>query len=336
LAKLTTKLKGKIITHRYASKVLKSNPLKDPYIRDVLVYLPPDYTKSNSKGYIAAFGLVGFGGQGKMLLNADPFSEHIEDKMNRLISERKCGPMILVLLDCFTRFGGNQYINSSATGRYEDYIIDEIVPFIDKNYNTSVHAVWGKSSGGYGSIVLGMRHPDVFQGVVDHSGDAGFEYCYPPDFPKALEAFRDSGGPKKSLNYFWKKPNRHQKNDAPPLNTFGMAAHYSPNPKSKEMGVDLPFDLKTGETLPEVWNRWLAWDPVRMVEKYHVNLKKLKLIFIDCGTRDEFNLHWGARMLHSKLEKMNIKHFYEEFDDGHMSISYRYDTSLPKIYLSLS
>jgi hypothetical protein len=65
-------------------------------------------------------------------------------------------------------------------------------------------------------------------------------------------------------------------------------------------------------------------------------LKKLKLIFIDCGTTDEFNLHWGARMLHSKLIKSNIKHIYEEFDDGHMSISYRYDVSLPKIYSSLS
>ena len=102
------------------------------------------------------------------------------------------------------------------------------------------------------------------------------------------------------------------------------------------MGVDLPFDLKTGETLPEVWNRWLAWDPVRMVENHRENLKKLKLIFIDCGTRDEFNLHWGSRMLHSKLEKMNIKHFYEEFDDGHMSISYRYNISFPKIFSALS
>jgi S-formylglutathione hydrolase FrmB len=120
------------------------------------------------------------------------------------------------------------------------------------------------------------------------------------------------------------------------LNTLGMAAHYSPNPKSKEMGVDLPFDLNTGETVQDVWNRWLAWDPVRMIEKYRENLKKLKLIFIDCGTRDEFNLHWGARMLHSKLEKMRIKHVYEEFDDGHMSISYRYDVSLPKIFSALS
>jgi len=101
-------LKGKIIVHRYESKILKSNPLTDPHVRDVIIYLPPEYSQSSSHGYIAVFGLAGFGGQGKMLLNANPLGENIEDRMNRLISERKCGPMILVLLDCFTRFGGNQ------------------------------------------------------------------------------------------------------------------------------------------------------------------------------------------------------------------------------------
>jgi hypothetical protein len=328
--------KGTIIVDRFESKVLRSNPLRDPYKRDVVIYLPPQYKQSNSKGYIAAIGLVGFGGKGRMLLNTDPFGENIEERMNRLIAKGKCGPLILVLLDCFTRFGGNQYINSSATGMYEDHIVKEIVPFIDRKYNISSHAVWGKSSGGYGSLILGMRNPEAFSGLVDHSGDAAFEYCYLPDFPKALEAFREAGGPKKWLEKFWKKPNKHQRNDAQPLNIFAMAAHYSPNPKSKEMGIDLPFNLGTGELLQKVWNRWLSWDPVRLVEMYKTNLRKLKLIHIDCGIKDEFNLQWGARMIHSKLERMNIRHYYEEFDDGHMNISYRYDISLPKIYEALS
>jgi len=328
--------KGEIVIHRHESKVLKSNPLKDPYLRDVIVYLPPEYSRSNSRGYVAAFGISGFGGTGKSLLNFDPFGESIEQRMNRLVSEKKCGPMILVLVDCFTRFGGNQYINSSATGRYEDYITKEIVPFIEENYNVSSRAIWGKSSGGYGSIVLGMRHPDVFQALADHSGDAAFEYCYLVDFPKALDSFMEAGGPKKWLEAFWKKPNKHQHVDEAALNTFAMAAHYSPNPKSKELGVDLPFDLETGELRQDVWARWLGWDPVRMVEKYRSNLRKLKLIYIDCGKKDEYNLHWGAKMLHSKLSRMGIKHYYEEFDDGHMNISYRYDVSLPKIYWALA
>ena len=103
-------MKGKIVVHRYESRILKSNPLKDLHIRDVIMYLPAGYSQSYSKGYVSVFGLVGFGGQGRTLLNADPLGENIEQRMNRLISSKKCGPMILVLVDCFTRFGGNQYI----------------------------------------------------------------------------------------------------------------------------------------------------------------------------------------------------------------------------------
>ena len=321
------------MVHSYESTVLRGNPLDDPYTRDVIVYLPPEYSNSYSKGYVTVFLLAGFGGSGRSLLNFDPLGEDIVSKINRLFSEGKCGPMILVMADCFTKFGGNQYINSSATGLYEDYITKEIVPFIDENYNTSSHSVMGKSSGGYGALMLGMRNPEVFQGLVDHSGDAAFEYCYLPDFPKALEAFRDNS-PRKWLKEFWNKPNRHRKADEVALNILAMAAHYSPNPDS-ELGVDLPFNVDTGELLDDVWKRWLAWDPTKIIGKYSENLRKLKLIFIDCGTKDEFNLQWGARIIHSRLDDMRIRHHYEEFDDGHSNISYRNDVSLPKIYSEL-
>ena len=327
---------GSIITHRFTSKVLKTNPLKDPHTREITVYLPPGYSKSNSKGYVTVFGLTGFGETGRMAFNFDPFVEPLNLRMDRLISKGKCGAMIVVMIDCFTKFGGNQYINSSATGRYEDYVVDEIVPFIEREYNIHAKAVWGKSSGGYGSIVLGMRHPETFSALADHSGDAAFEYCYPLGFAKSIEAFREAGGPKKWFEKFWLHPEERRGKFHEALNTFAMAAHYSPNSKSKELGVDLPFDLMTGEFREDVWRRWLEWDPVRMVEKYKANLKKMKLIYIDCGARDEFNLQIGARILHSKLSKMGIRHYYEEFDDGHMNIQYRYDTSLPMIYKALS
>ena len=210
-------MKGKIVVHSHESAILRSNPLNDPHTRDIIVYLPPEYSRSYSKGYITVFVLAGFGGNGSSILNIDPLGENIESRMNRLISDGKCGPMILVLVDCFTRFGGNQYMNSSATGRYEDYITQEIVPFIDQNYNTSSRSVMGKSSGGYGSLMLGMRNPEIFQGLVDHSGDAAFEYCYLPDFPKALDAFRAAdNSPRKWLQKFWNKPNRHRKEEPPP------------------------------------------------------------------------------------------------------------------------
>lgn len=327
---------GRIVVERFASKVLKGNPLGDPYERDIYVYLPPKYDEEKNRRYPVIYGIAGFSGNGRTMLNADPLGEDLKTKADRLISTRRTPPMIIVLVDCFTRLGGNQYINSTATGRYEDYLVEEVVPFVDSRYRCGKRAIWGKSSGGYGSIVLGMRHPDVFAALADHSGDALFEYCYLPDFPKALDSFREAGGPERWLGEFWKKLNRRHPKDHPALNTLAMAAHYSPNPKSKIMGVDLPFDLETGEWRQDVWERWLEWDPVRMVDKYADNLRKLKFIYIDCGTRDEYNLHWGARVLHTKLRKLGIRHFYEEFDDGHMNITYRYDVSLPKLSKALT
>jgi enterochelin esterase-like enzyme len=327
---------GHIASHRFESKALKSNPLSDPYVRDIIVYVPPGYSRTASKGYTAIIYLAPFGSFGKAVLNLDPFSETIEARMNRLISEKKCSPMILVLVDCFTKFGGSQYINSTATGMYEDYITDEIVGFIDGKYNVSNRAVMGHSSGGYGAFVLGMRHPDIFQAIADHSGDSAFEYCYLPDFPKALEVYRRSGGdqgdPEKWFEDFWQKPNKYQdRDDMTALNILGMAAHYSPNPQSPYLGCDFPFDLETGEINQDVWNRWISSDPTRMVAKYQDNLKKIKLIYIDCGTKDEFNIHLGCRILHSKLQEMAIRHFYEEYPGGHSKISHRYDVSLPMI-----
>ena len=116
-----------------------------------------------------------------------------------------------------------------------------------------------------------------------------------------------------------------------PLNIIGMAAHYSPNPAAPaaHARIDWPLDLETGELRSAVWERWRALDPVNMVEVHARNLAKLRAVFVDCGTHDEFGLHWGARALVGKLRAHGIAVRHEEFDDGHMSIPYRYDTSVP-------
>ncbi|HLN34322.1 MAG TPA: alpha/beta hydrolase-fold protein [Nitrososphaeraceae archaeon] len=330
-----TEYKGRIITHTHESTILRSNPLNDPHVREIIVYVPPNYSQSHSNGYPAAIGLSGFAGNGRTFLNFDPLGENIEERMNRLIADGKLGHMILVIPDCFTKFGGNQYINSTATGRYEDYIVTEIVPFIQSNYNTSSFGLWGKSSGGYGSLVLGMKYPEIFEAIACHSGDSAFEYCYLPDFPSAYETFKEAGGVKKWFNQFWKKQNRKQKKDFVALNILAMAAHYSPD-TSSELGVKLPFDIETGEILEDVWKMWKALDPVKMINEYQNNLRKLKLLYIDCGNKDEFNLHLGARMIHNKLNNLDITHYYEEFDGGHSNTSFRYDNSFPMICSSIT
>jgi len=323
-----------VIRHRLTSRVLEGNPLGDPVARDLYIYVPPDYDATAARRWPTLLALVGYAGTGGNLFNTDPLGEPLQDKLDRLIASGACPPVIVVAPDCFTRVGGNQYINSAGTGRYEDYLVDEIIPFVDASYRTLPSGQWGvfgKSSGGYGSIVLGMRRPEVFCALGDHSGDASFELCYLGDFPAALDAFHGAGGPAAWLEAYWADPNRRRSKYFKPLTALGMAAHYSPNPDAPaaDARIDWPFDLSTGTFRPGVWERWRAHDPIHMLDAHVDNLRKLRAIYIDCGTRDEFALHWGARRLAQQLAGHGIAVRHEEFEDGHMNIQYRYDVSVP-------
>src|SRR3989442_4964569 len=132
------------------------------------------------------------------------------------------GGMIVRLVDCCTGVGGNHYINSSGTGRYDDYLRKELVPFVESKYQVSRRGIWGKSSGGYGSIVQGMLHPDTWSALADHSGDYLFEFCYIMDFPKALAAFRRHGAPAKRLRWYWRGPQRTAGEGCPGASTTRM------------------------------------------------------------------------------------------------------------------
>jgi enterochelin esterase family protein len=323
---------GTIKILKHESDVLKSNPLGDKYIRDLCVYLPPDYESETDKNFPTVYCLTGFTGRGKMFLNDNAFTPNLAERLDKLIGNGTIKPMIAVLPDCFTYYGGSQYINSSATGNYEDYLTEEIVPFVDENFHTindaNSRAVMGKSSGGYGALVMAMRHADQFGLVCSTAGDAYFEFCY---FPGIAEGFRAMKGDAKSfMERIWREDVRKGKDDFAALNTIGMSVCYSPNENS-ELGFDLPFDKQTGEIREDVWARWLEHDPVRLVEKCVGNLKKLKLLFIDAGTRDEFHLDLGAKILCRRLKDFDIPHIHEEFDDGHFNIGYRQNRSLELI-----
>lgn len=323
----TAETQGRTVAHRHESTVLQGNPLGDPFVRELFVYLPPGYDETD-KEYPVVYCLTGFTGRGRMLLNDSAFTPNLEQRLDRLISAGTIKPMIVVMPDCFTYYGGSQYINSTATGRYEDHLTDEIVPFVDNNFRSvkdrNARAVMGKSSGGYGSLIMGLRHADIFGLVCSTSGDAYFEHCYLSDIPKAFRALK--GDPKGFMKRFW-ETEKKGRDDFPAVNMLGMSACYSPNGTEPE----LPFDLVTGEIKGDVWARWLEHDPVRLVEKHVENLKSLSLLYLDAGTRDEFALDVGARILSARLKDHGIEHIHEEFDDGHFNISYRYDRSLELI-----
>lgn len=330
--------RGRVVLERFESRVLAGNAAGDPTTRTVPVYLPPSYDASPSRRYPVTFVLTGFTGRGRMLLNDNPWSPAIDDRMDALIGAGRCDEMILVMPDCLTRYGGSQYLNSAATGRYEDHLISELVPWADATFRTlggrTHRGVAGKSSGGYGAIVHGMKHADVFGAVACHSGDMLFDYCYRVDVPKACSILQEAGGVKTFLERFEAKPQK-SKDDFLALNILGMAAAYSPD-ASAELGIALPFDLSSGAFRDDVWARWLALDPLTMLPAHADALRSLRALHIDCGTKDEFHLHHGARQFVEGLKRLGIAHDYQEFDDGHMNVSYRYDVSLPKLARVLS
>jgi len=318
------------------SRLLADNRPGDPANRELIVYTPPDY--DSARTYPLFMDLVGYTGSGASHANWKPFGLNLPERLDRLIGSGRMGPVVAVLPDCFTAYGGNQYINSSATGRYMDYLVDEVIPFVEERFSVGrgrdQRAVFGKSSGGYGALVHGLTRADVWGAVACHAGDAYFEYAYLPDMPAALSVLqRYDESVEKFLQAVWAKE-KLPHDEGMALMLIGMAAHYDPEPASP-LGFEMPVHLHTGEIRWDRWERWLAHDPVRMVDSHVEDLKRLRGLYIDCGTKDQFNLLWGARMLHEKLDRLGIAHAYHEFDDNHSDVDYRMDESLPFLYGAL-
>ncbi|MEM7248018.1 MAG: alpha/beta hydrolase-fold protein [Acidobacteriota bacterium] len=327
--------RGRIEREALVSEVLVGNPQGDPHVRPVPVYLPPGYDEDGDRRFPVVYLLAGFAGRGEMMLNDAVFGESIAERMDRLIAAG-CGEAILVLPDCSTRWGGSQYVDSSANGDYERHLADEIVPWVDERYRTlpGARAVAGKSSGGFGALSLLMRRPGLFRAGCCHSGDMVFEHCYQRDFADATDILGRHGGVEGFLAHLQAVRTGNINSIFKAINIVGMASCYSPD-ADRPGGFALPFDEATGLTDHEVWERWLRFDPWRLVEEKGDALKNLALLLIDCGNRDEYALHVAARVFVARLKELGIAHEYEEFDGGHFGTSHRYDWSLPKIVNAL-
>ena len=128
---------GTLVTLEHVSSVLKGNPLRDPHVRQLGVWLPPQYDDSGKRRFPVLYDLVGFTGSGLAHAAWRSFGDNVPERAARLMHEGKMGPAIFVFPDCFTALGGNQYVNSSAIGRYADYLTRELVPFVDREFRTA-------------------------------------------------------------------------------------------------------------------------------------------------------------------------------------------------------
>jgi S-formylglutathione hydrolase FrmB len=316
------------------SEILKGNILGDPSTRAVDVYVPAGH---DGHGLPLLVDLVGITSSGLTHTNWAAFQENMPERLDRLIGEQRMPPAVVAFPDCFTRIDGNQYVNSAATGDWENFLIDEMLPSIERKFGCGGQGrrVFGKSSGGYGAITHALRHADVWSAAACHSGDMGFELCYLPDMPATLRALAGSGNSIEKWCRGLEEAKKRPDGIFTALNVLAMAASYDPDP-AEFLGMRLPVTFETCEVIEESWANWMRHDPVIVVETLGDNLRNLKALYIDCGEKDQFNLLYGARRFVRRIDRIGIAHRHEEFPDNHSGVDYRMDESLPFLVHALS
>jgi Putative esterase len=282
------------------SEALRGNALGDPNVRPLWVYTPPGYGDEPERRYPCVYVIQGLTGQLDMWRNREPFRPNYPEMVDELFAGGEAPPTLVAFVDCWTSLGGSQFLNSPGTGRYQDFLCDEAVAFVDERYRTipdrDHRGIQGKSSGGYGALVTPMLRPDMFSALASHAGDALFEACYLPEFRETVRALRDQY--EGSFDHFWED--------------FRSRPAFS----KKEDGILL--------------NVWC------MIPRHADEMRSMRAIWLDGGTKDEWFLDNGAVAVSKELEAIGVDHTLELFDAGHMSIGYRYPRSLAFLSAALA
>jgi S-formylglutathione hydrolase FrmB len=334
-------LAGRLDEFVVDSELLAGNPLGDPSQRPLLVYSAPGVAREQASDVASVYMLQGYSGQVDMWRARSAFEPTVIERLDAMFAAGDSPPAVVVFIDAWTSLGGSQFLNSTSIGRYLDYLCDEIVPFVDARYPTAAdrehRGVAGKSSGGYGAMVVPMLRPEVFGALASHAGDALFECSYLPEFPKIARTLRDHfGGSMDALlaavraaeTFDWE-------HHASAFSMYAYAAAYSPDPDRPGKAL-LPFVTETGRLVDEVWQQWLAWDPVRMAARYADALASMRRIYLDAGRSDEWYLDLGAQAFAAELSTLGVAHTLELFDGRHGGISYRYPGAVAELVRALS
>jgi Putative esterase len=328
------------------SDFLAGNPLGDPHIRPLWVYRPPGVELDHPRPLPSVYVIQGYFGQVDLWgAHRDPLEPSFVERLDMMVASGECPDAIVVMVDAWTSYGGSQYLNSAATGRYQDYLCDEIVAFVDERYPTAAdrdhRGINGKSSGGYGAMVVPMMRPDVFGALASHAGDALFEACYLADFRAVARQLRDDFGG--SYDVLFEQVAEAERARAhfdmerfgKPFEVYGYAACYTPDTGRPGKAL-LPFEIETGRVIDDVWERWLELDPVRMAPRHAEALRSMRRIYLDSGREDEYYLDLGATAFSRELDKLGVDHSLELFDGRHGGITYRYPGAIRELVIALT
>lgn len=328
-----SELAGRLDQEVIESELLRDNPLGDPSQRPLWVYTPPGYDDDPSVRYPSVYVIQGYTGHIAMWANRTAYRQPFIETADAVFASGAVPGCIVVYVDAWTAYGGSQFVDSPGTGRYHSYLCNEVVPWVDARYRTiddrESRAISGKSSGGFGAMITPMLRPDLFGALASHAGDSLYELSYIPEFGKAVRFLRDYDH---DIDRWWadfrSRTSFTKEADSNLLILLGCAACFSARPDGTP---ELPFDQRTGALRPEVWQRWLDWDPVRMVDRYVEAVRSLRAVWLDAGTRDEWFLDLGAEAFRAQLDRVGVpadRVRFELFDAGHGAIDYRYPMAL--------
>ena len=314
------------------SRILEGNPLGDPSTREIHVYTPASHEIGRHLPLLV--DLVGFTGSGLSHTNWRAFTENVPERLDRLIGAGAMGPVVVAFPDCYARLGGNQYINSGVIGRYEDYLIQEVLPFVEGHFacgGAGKRAVFGKSSGGYGAIMHGLRRADIWSASP----------AIPATWVSSSAIWATSQGAERAgqariLDREVHAPFRSlaeaDRNRDGGDQSAGHGGDLRSGPHSDTgafLGIRLPVDLHTGELIAERWENWLACDPALLIERHAESLRKLKGIYIDWRRPRRIRAAFRGAPGASRPGAPRHRPYLRGIPDDHSAVDYRMDRSLP-------
>jgi len=330
---LNERLRGNLVVERLDSRLLRGNPLGDPHVRHLPVYLPPAYHATTSRfPLLLALGGLFSSAAGHVAFRS--FDESPVERLDRLMGEGELPPCLIAFPDCATRFGGSQYLDSSGTGLYQSHLVDELLPWLETHYrvrrDAAGRAVAGRSSGGFGALRLALDRPGLFAHCASSAGDLHFQMTLRPELARAPSTFARLGG----LEAFLARvPELRSLGDdeALALNLCALATSYAPCDMAP--GFRLPIDLETGELDEELFARWRAQDPAERVltRDGAAALGQLTTLHIEAGDRDEYHADLGARVFARRCRTAGIHVDHVVFPGGHRGGTERWEAMLRQL-----
>jgi len=287
-------------------KSLEGNLEGDSPDRDVSVYLPPSYAKERNRRYPVVYLLHGFTDSDDGWFGLKQHFIDVRTVTDKALSSGTAREMILVMPNAFTAYLGSMYSNSVTTGDWERFVTQDLVSYVDNHYRTLPDAgsrgLAGHSMGGYGTIRIGMKHPEVFSSLYILSPCCMSAASPNPQRYAKAETIRSAADLAQA--------------DFGTKAAIASAAAWSPNPKNPPLFFDLP--ARNGELQPAVAAKWAANAPLAMIDQYVPNLKKLHAIAVDAGAQDE-PIASTVRVLDQVLTSYSISHTFEIYEGNHVN-----------------